>query len=419
MGAYTVLLVIAALGIALGWRLTPRSETSVSTEGLARLLQISVTMVGLLALTLLAVPWFVSLSEIACDEATIKASECVVGVKDRGLFGASAYMCAIGAAFAFVLRKGVFDSAEPQLRAPRPLLPPTDDEPKATTDGQAKPDSEPESPKSETPESETPESETPESETPESKPGEAGHPAHRKLEGPVFQAFVDDATVPLDEAIETAVRRLTEGGKRIAVVFSRGASSDANLALHKLAEALGALRYVLEGTTDVTEGLPSGEAPDPTEADELAGSEARHAGQLALDLAGTLIETVMLLDTRVAFPQFVLGRLTEVQSVCIAHSHDDVSAACQVLLPGTNPGEKQGELIDDEGATNLRQPRAWLVNRMLETLAARTKSKSEAEPDSQPTASSDSESNSKPEPESNSSSDSESNSKPEPETPES
>ena len=90
--------------------------------------------------------------------------------------------------------------------------------------------------------------------------------------------------------------------------------------------------------------------------------------QLALDLAGGLIETVFLLDTRVAFPEFVLGQLTILQSVCIAHAHDDVSAACQVLLPGTNPGEREGELIDDGGGLNQRRPRAWLVERLVEVL---------------------------------------------------
>ncbi|MCA9699848.1 MAG: hypothetical protein KC431_20150, partial [Myxococcales bacterium] len=207
---------------------------------------------------------------------------------------------------------------------------------------------------------------------------------HRKLEGPVFRAFVDDHTVELEEAIRVAVERLSTGGKRIAVVFSRSASKDANLALDELAKGFAAYRYVLEGTAAATEGLPSGEAPNPSEADEIAGAGARHAGELALDLAGALIETVMLLDTRVAFPEFVLGRLTEVESVCIAHAHDDVSAACQVVLPGTNPGEKEGDVVAADGTASNRRPRAWLVQRMLEVLREQQAGGDEPKADGEP-----------------------------------
>ena len=107
--------------------------------------------------------------------------------------------------------------------------------------------------------------------------------------------------------------------------------------------------------------------PDPHEADQIAGPDARHAGELALALAGSALETVMLIDTRVAFPEFVLGKLTELQSVCIAHAHDAVSGVCQVLLPGTNPGEREGEL-EAEGETNNRRPREWLIQQIIEAL---------------------------------------------------
>src|SRR5690606_34483498 len=183
--------------------------------------------------------------------------------------------------------------------------------------------------------------------TPEPEPS-----SHRRLEGPVFRAFVDDQAADPEDAITPAAKRLRS--ERVAVVFSRGASKDANEALLELAEVFKAYRYVLEGTAAAIEGLKIGDAPNPHEADEIAGPDARHAMQLALDLAGGLIETVFLLDTRVAFPEFVLGQLTILQSVCIAHAHDDVSAACQIVLPGQNPGEREGELDDGGGGINQR-----------------------------------------------------------------
>jgi hypothetical protein len=194
----------------------------------------------------------------------------------------------------------------------------------------------------------------------------------------VFRAFVDDETVDLEVAVQTAAERLRS--ERVAVVFSRGASKQANVALLELAEAFNAYRYVLEGTSAATEGIPTGDQPDPNAADEVAGADARHAGELALDLAGEFIQTVFLLDTRVAFPEFVLGKLTRMQSVCIAHAHDEVSAACQVVLPGTNPGERQGELIDDDGGTNARQPRESLVVQIVAALRALDPSATPATP---------------------------------------
>jgi hypothetical protein len=188
----------------------------------------------------------------------------------------------------------------------------------------------------------------------------------RRLSGPVFRAFVDDRIATPQEAIETAAKRLRSD--RVAAVFSRGASKAANLALLELAEELGAYRYVLEGTAAASEGVPIASKPDPHEADHIAGPEARHAGELALDLAGALIETVVLIDTRVAFPEFVLGKLTELQSVCLAHAHDAVSGACQVLLPGTNPGEAEGELAAGEGETNDRRPREWWLQQIVAAL---------------------------------------------------
>ncbi|NVB42645.1 hypothetical protein G6O69_32785 [Pseudenhygromyxa sp. WMMC2535] len=401
MGAYLVVFLIAALGVALGWRLTPAPRADgPSAEGLTRLIQLAIALTSLLVLSLLLMPWLLALPEAACTIEVERASECVVGVREGPLFGASAFACAIGAAFAYVARKGVFDLPGLEPEEAEGATAPALGEVAGETEAAAaeSPDKEAEEPEAAAktepaatePAAAEPAATEPAATEPAAAEPEAAEPAgsdakpegHRKLEGPVHRAFVDDHIADLDVAIRTAVERLSQGGKRVAVVYSEGASKDANLALDELAQAFDAYRYVLEGTAAATEGLPSAETPNPSDADEIAGPDARHAGELALDLAGSLIETVMLLDTRVAFPEFVLGRLTELQSVCIAHAHDDVSAACQVLLPGTNPGEKEGELLDTDGSASSRRNRVWLVNRMIEVLRERQGSDSDAEGDS-------------------------------------
>ena len=352
---------------------------------MARLLQLGLALVGLSVLGLLLVPWIQGLSQISCTPETERAGECILGLHERGLFGAAAYVCMVGAAFAFVLRKGVFDfpampvsvaeaereggvgDADTKLEPRKSAVEPKKDPPK-----QEPP------PKEDPPPEEAPPSKDapgPEDAPPSKQVSEPGVPVevaerpsarHRRLEGPVYRAFVESRAVELDEAIMTAAQRLRSD--RVAVVFSRGASEDANLALLELAETLGASRYVLEGTAAAAEGIPKADKPDPHAADEIAGPDARHAGELALNLAGSFIQTVFLLDTRVLFPEFVLGKLTELQSVCIAHAHDDVSATCQVVLPGTNLGEREGELVDSAGGPNSRRARAWLVKQIVEAL---------------------------------------------------
>jgi hypothetical protein len=393
MGPYLVLLALAGLGLALGWRLTPKpSETGVGDDAVARLLQLAIAGTGLIVIALLMVPFFMSLGAIECTPEAERAGECLIGVKERGLFGGAAFACLLGGAFAFVVRKGLLEfvapvereaasaskPTEPAESEPEPKSEATESEPaEATTKSEPASETEPVEPttKSEAIEATEPEPATksePASAT-EPETDEAPEPAtepepadkHRRLEGPVFQAFVDDQAVELEDAIATAAKRLRS--ERVAVVFSRGATKDANEALLELAKQFNAYRYVLEGTAAASEGLKIGDEPNPHEADEIAGPDARHTMQLALDLAGGLIETVFLLDTRVAFPEFVLGQLTVLQSVCIAHAHDEVSAACQIVLPGTNVGELEGEL-DAGGEVNHRRPRAWLVERLVSAL---------------------------------------------------
>jgi hypothetical protein len=374
MGPHLVMLALAGLGLALGWRLTPAPQDRGDVHGIARLLQLGIAVTGLVVLAMLMLPFFMTLGAIECTPEAERAGACLIGVQERGLFGAGAFSCLIGVAFAFVLRNGVFDFIED----PAPMLEPAVAKPGLDA---ARPSATAERTRPETREpergAEPPEPE-PEPEQTEAPPeSSSGASSHRRLEGPVFQAFVDDHTVDLEDAIATAATRLRSD--RLAVVFSRGASKDANEACLALAETFNAYRYVLEGTAAATEGLQIGDKPDPHEADEIAGPDARHAMELALDLAGGLVETVFLLDTRVAFPEFVLGQLTILQSVCIAHAHDEVSAACQVLLPGTNSGEKEGELVDDGGGLNQRRSRAWLVERLVAQI------RSQSEPTPEPT----------------------------------
>jgi hypothetical protein len=374
--AYLVLIVMAGLGLALGWRLTPAPSHAAAT-GVARLLQLGIALTGLSVLALLLVPWLDGLRHLTCTPEIEAAGECILGLHERGLFGASMFVCLVGVAFAFVLRKGVLDfvqegpisesgreggvgDMDTKVEARKPK-----DGTAAPIEAATRAPAAVEAAPAETPANEEPVHDEPAEETESVATGRTGT---RPAEGPVFRAFVDERVVDLDEAIATAARRLRSD--RVAVVFSRGAAEDANLALLELAEVLGASRYVLEGTAAAGEGIPKGDKPDPHAADEIAGPDARHAGELALNLAGSFIQTVFLLDTRVLFPVFVLGKLTELQSVCIAHAHDEVSAACQIVLPGTNLGEAEGELVDSEGGVNARRSRVSLVKQIIEALRA-------------------------------------------------
>jgi hypothetical protein len=385
--AYLVLLVIAGLGLALGWRLTP-APSHTAASGIPRLLQLGVALTGLTILALLVVPWLDGLTHISCTPETESKGECILGLHERGLFGASAFVCLVGAGFAYVLRKGVFDfpQAGPIAESEREGGVGDPDtklvHASAKTRGAAPVDEAPldRAPSDQAPGGEAPRDEQPVARAEPDEPATQDAPrdepehegerplGHRHLQGPVFRAFVDTSAVELEVAIAAAAQRLRSD--RAAVVFSRGASEDANLALLELAEVLGASRYVLEGTAAAGEGIPKGDKPDPHAADEIAGPDARHAGELALNLAGSFIQTVFLLDTRVLFPVFVLGKLTELQSVCIAHAHDEVSAACQIVLPGTNLGEREGELVDSEGGTNSRRTREALVREIIKALRA-------------------------------------------------
>lgn len=403
--AYTVLLVIAAMGVGLGWRLTPPRSDSAHPVGLPRLLQLGIAGTAVLAMLLLLVPWLSGLDQATCGEADYATGNCVAGLRQQAIFGSAIFAWLVGAGLAFVIRKGVIDYAlveldedaqdETESEAPAKSEPaksepvksepvksePVKLEPVKSEPVKSEPAPEPvnaEPPNAEPPNAESDSDSEPEPKAePEPEPASDGEPEPRprepsglhpwrRLTGPVFSAFVDDRVASPDEAIATAAKRLRSN--QVAAVFSRGASKEANLALLELATELRAHRYVLEGTAAATEGVPIADKPDPHEADKIAGPEARHAGELALDLAGALIETVVLIDTRVAFPEFVLGKLTELQSVCVAHAHDAVSGACQVLLPGTNPGEAEGELEASEGETNDRRPRKWWLERIVAAL---------------------------------------------------
>jgi hypothetical protein len=381
--AYLVLIVMAGLGLALGWRLTPAPSHAAAT-GVARLLQLGIALTGLSVLALLLVPWLDGLRQISCTPETERAGECILGLHERGLFGAAMFVCLVGVAFAFVLRKGVLDFVQegPVSESGREggvgdmdtkveARKPKDGTATKAVAGpiEAATPAPAAAAPAETPPSDEPVHEPAHDEpAPEAESVATGRTGTRPAEGPVFRAFVDERVVDLDEAIATAARRLRSD--RVAVVFSRGAAEDANLALLELAEALGASRYVLEGNAAAAEGIIKGDKPDPHAADEIAGPGARHAGELALNLAGSFIQTVFLLDTRVLFPVFVLGKLTELQSVCIAHAHDEVSAACQIVLPGSNLGEAEGELVDSEGGVNARRSRVSLVKQIIEALRA-------------------------------------------------
>src|SRR5690606_12834022 len=84
MGPYLVLLALAALGLALGWRLTPAPSEPTSARGLTRLIQLGVAATGLVVLALLMLPFFMNLGAIECTAEAERAGNCIIGVHERG-----------------------------------------------------------------------------------------------------------------------------------------------------------------------------------------------------------------------------------------------------------------------------------------------------------------------------------------------
>ena len=208
--AYTVLLVIAVMGVGLGWRLTPPRSDSAHPVGLPRVLQLGIAGAAVVVMLLLLVPWLSGLDQATCVDADYATGECVAGLRQQAIFGSAIFAWMVGAGLAFVIRKGVIDYPlvalglgeqddevppdEPKAevaKAEPVKAEPVKAEPVKVEPVKAEP-AEPEPAKPE-PEPAKPEPEPEPEEAPETRPREpSGVAPWRRLEGPAFQAFVDD-----------------------------------------------------------------------------------------------------------------------------------------------------------------------------------------------------------------------------------
>ena len=145
-----------------------------------------------------------------------------------------------------------------------------------------------------------------------------------------------------------AIARIIEGlGDRPAVVFSPYAEAEANQLVHRIAAHLGARRYM---SLPPEENATDAEHKDA--AHEAAGPSAGHASELALDLAGGAITSLLLVDDRIELSALAISGLERIDAtVLCGPSETPVIAACKVRVPlgaGNDERTKFLERLADE-----------------------------------------------------------------------
>lgn len=133
-------------------------------------------------------------------------------------------------------------------------------------------------------------------------------------------ARVDGEERALESALVETARRLAQG--RVAVVFADTVGAHCNETLAKIAQIIGAKRYV---------ALGAGEE-NPEQIRAIGGADARHVHELALAIAGRAHDVVVFVDTRVRLPEVALQQLAEVDCICLGAPDDQLSRQASVFL---------------------------------------------------------------------------------------
>ncbi|MFO0636141.1 MAG: hypothetical protein U0168_25180 [Nannocystaceae bacterium] len=135
----------------------------------------------------------------------------------------------------------------------------------------------------------------------------------------VRYARVDGEEVSLGHAIATAARRLRARGKKVAAVFSGTATYEANAALADLAGLLGAERFVVGRPAGKTDALLRDADKNPNLRGAItAAGNARHEGELALELAGRAYDAVLFVDGTFELSEVVRKTVESITSIVLA-----------------------------------------------------------------------------------------------------
>ncbi|MBK6916238.1 MAG: (2Fe-2S)-binding protein [Deltaproteobacteria bacterium] len=175
----------------------------------------------------------------------------------------------------------------------------------------------------------------------------------------IRHARVDGDEVSLGHAIATVAKRLRGPGKKIAAVFSGTATCEANGALAELAELLGADRFVVGRPPGKTDALLRDADKNPNLRGAIAAAgNARHEGELGLELAGRAYDAVLFVDATLELSEVVRKALGSITSVCMADRASNLAQACAIVLPATSWAESLGGIINRQGRLRVLQP-AW------------------------------------------------------------
>ncbi|MBX7078926.1 MAG: (2Fe-2S)-binding protein [Nannocystaceae bacterium] len=175
----------------------------------------------------------------------------------------------------------------------------------------------------------------------------------------VRYARVDGEEVSLGHAIATAARRLRARGKKVAAVFSGTATYEANAALADLAGLLGAERFVVGRAAGKTDALLRDADKNPNIRGAItAAGNARHEGELALELAGRAYDAVLFVDGTFELSEVVRKTVESITSVVLADRVTPLVEACTIVLPTTSWAETLGTMINRQGRLRVLQP-AW------------------------------------------------------------
>ncbi|MBK8718527.1 MAG: (2Fe-2S)-binding protein [Deltaproteobacteria bacterium] len=156
----------------------------------------------------------------------------------------------------------------------------------------------------------------------------------------IRHARVDGDEVSLGHAIATVAKRLRGPGKKIAAVFSGTATCEANGALAELAELLGADRFVVGRPPGKTDALLRDADKNPNLRGAIAAAgNARHEGELGLELAGRAYDAVLFVDATLELSEVVRKALGSITSVCMADRASNLAQACAIVLPATSWAE--------------------------------------------------------------------------------
>jgi hypothetical protein len=160
-------------------------------------------------------------------------------------------------------------------------------------------------------------------------------PGPREFAGPQ----IEDRPASEDEAIRHIASTM---GSRPGLVFSPHAEPRANTELARIAAHLQARRYI-----SVPPEQDSTDSAHLLAARTAAGADAAHASELALDLAGGAVDSLLLLDDRIDLSALAVQGLARVEAaVLCAPTENAISHACKVRVPTPADDESRAKLLE-------------------------------------------------------------------------